>query len=192
MTARWVMPMLSALWITVIVVAVIVLFIIALYNSLIALRNQVKNSFAQIDVQLKRRNDLIPNLVETVKGYMKHEKTVLENITKARSAMMTATTMEARSKASNQLSNTLKSLFAVAENYPTLKANENFMQLQEELSGTESKIAYARQFYNDIVMTFNTKIQTFPNNIFANMLNFKEEQQFAATESERKNVKVEF
>src|SRR3989344_3837296 len=116
-----------------IVVVVIVLFIILLYNSLIRLRNQVKNAWAQIDVQLKRRNDLIPNLVETVKGYMKHEKDVLENVTKARSAIMSAKTMESKAKASNMLSDTLKSLFAVSENYPQLKANENFMQLQEEI-----------------------------------------------------------
>jgi len=175
-----------------IVAGVIVLFVIILYNSLIMLRNQVKNSWAQIDVQLKRRNDLIPNLVETVKGYMKHEKTVLENITKARSAIMAATTMEGKAKASNQLSATLKSLFAVSENYPQLKANENFMQLQEEISGTENKIGYARQHYNDVVMVFNTRIETFPNNIFAKMLNFKQEESFKATEEERKNVKVSF
>ena len=175
-----------------IVLAVIVLFVILLYNGLIRLRNQVKNAFAQIDVQLKRRNDLIPNLIETVKGYMKHEKSVLENITKARSAIMSATSMSQKAKASNMMSDTLKSLFAVSENYPKLQANENFLQLQEELTGTENKIAYARQFYNDIVVLFNTKIQTFPNNIFANMLNFKEEALFEATKEERKNVKVAF
>ena len=175
-----------------IIVAVVVLFIIFLYNSLISLRNEVKNSWAQIDVQLKRRNDLIPNLVQTVKGYMTHERTVLENITKARTAFLSAQSMKEKSKASNMLSHTLKSLFAVSENYPQLKANENFLQLQEELSGTESKIAYARQHYNDIVMSFNTKIQTFPNSIFASMLNFSQEALFAATAEERKNVKVQF
>ncbi len=174
------------------VIVVLVLFIILLYNSLIRLRNQVKNSWAQIDVQLKRRNDLIPNLVEAVKGYMKHEKGVLTEVTAARTAFMKAGTMSAKAKASNMLSDTLKSLFAVAENYPQLKANENFMQLQEELSGTESKIAYARQHYNDMVMVFNTRIQVFPNNIFANMLNFKAEQPFEATAEEKKNVKVQF
>jgi len=173
-------------------IVVIAGFIILLYNSLIRLRNQVKNSWAQIDVQLKRRNDLIPNLVETVKGYTKHERESLENITKARSAIMSAQGVEETAKASNMLSDTLKSLFAVAENYPDLKANQNFMQLQEEITGTENKIAYARQHYNDIVMMFNTKIQTFPNNVFANMLNFKDEKQFEATEEERKNVKVKF
>ena len=183
----------SGLAITLIIVLVVlVLFAIVIYNSVIRLRNQVKNSWAQIDVQLKRRNDLIPNLVETVKGYMKHEKTVLENITKARAAIMSAKTVDETAKASNMLSQTLKSLFAVSENYPQLKANENFMQLQEELTGTENKIAYARQHYNDMVMRFNTKIQTFPNNVFAKMFGFGEEKQFEATEEERKNVKVSF
>jgi len=182
----------NALTWVVIIVAVLVLFVILLYNSLIRLRNQVKNSWAQIDVQLKRRSDLIPNLVESVKGYMKHEKTVLENVTKARAAMTKAGTVEDKAKASNMLSETLKSLFAVTENYPDLKANENFMQLQEEITGTENKIAYARQHYNDIVMVFNTKIEVFPNTIFAKQLNFKKETSFEATEEEKKNVKVKF
>ncbi len=182
------------LWwvIVLIVVGVVALFIILLYNSLIRLRNQVRNSFAQIDVQLKRRNDLIPNLVEAVKGYMKHEKSILENVTKARSAILKAKTVTEKSKASNKLTETLKSLFAVAENYPKLRANENFLQLQEEITGTENKIAYSRQHYNDIVMIFNTKIQTFPNNMFARMLNFKKEALFETAEAERKPVKVKF
>ncbi len=179
-------------WILIGIAGFIVLAAIFIYNGLISLRNQVKNAFAQIDVQLKRRNDLIPNLVETVKGYMKHEKTLLENITKARSAILNATTMQAKAKSSNMLSDTLKSLFAVAENYPKLRANENFMQLQEELSGTESKIAYARQYYNDTVMQYNTNIQVFPNSIFANIFNFKPETSFEAAPEERKNVKVKF
>ena len=180
-------------WIIVGGVAVLaVLMVIGLYNELIRLKNPVKNSFAQIDVQLKRRNDLIPNLVETVKGYMKHEKETLENITKARSAMMNAQGVEDKAKASGMLTETLKSLFAVSENYPDLKANQNFMQLQEEITGTENKISYSRQHYNDIVMKFNTKIQTFPNNVFAGMLNFTEEKSFEATAEERKNVKVKF
>jgi LemA protein len=171
---------------------VIVLFAIIVYNSLVRLRNQVKNSWAQIDVQLKRRNDLIPNLVNAVKGYMKHEKSVLENVTKARAAMASAEGVETKAQASNMLSQSLKSLFAVSENYPDLKANQNFMQLQEEITGTENKISYSRQHYNDIVMHFNTKIETFPNNMFANMLNFNQEKMFEATEQEKKNVKVEF
>ena len=178
--------------IALIVLGVLVLIVIFLYNSLIRIRNQVKNAWAQIDVQLKRRNDLIPNLIETVKGYMKHEKDVLENITKARSAVMSADTVDQKAKASNMMSETLKSLFAVSENYPRLQANENFMQLQEELAGTENKIAYSRQNYNDTVMAYNNKIQVFPTNIFAQMMNFKEEMQFTATEEEKKNVKVKF
>ncbi|MFA6088673.1 MAG: LemA family protein [Candidatus Woesearchaeota archaeon] len=174
------------------IIVLLALFVVGIYNGLISVRNQVKNSFAQIDVQLKRRNDLIPNLVEAVKGYMKHEKSVLENVTKARSAVMEATTLDKKAKASNQLTQTLKSLFAVSENYPKLQANENFLQLQEELSGTESKIAYARQHYNDVVMMYNTKIQTVPTNILAGMFNFKDEQSFETAESERKNVKVSF
>lgn len=182
----------STLWIIIIVLAVFVLLVIFLYNALIRLRNQVKNSWAQIDVQLKRRNDLIPNLVNTVKGYMKHEKSTLTEITKARTAMMNAKSVDKKAEASNQLTDTLKSLFAVSENYPDLKANQNFLQLQEEITGTENKISYARQHYNDIVMVFNTKIQKSPNNMFANMLGFKQENLFEATEAEKKNVKVEF
>ncbi len=173
-------------------VAVLIVILILMYNGLVQSRNQVKNAFAQIDVQLKRRNDLIPNLVEAVKGYMKHEKTLLENITKARASMLQATTMEAKAKSSNMLSDTLKSLFAVSENYPQLKANENFMQLQEEISGTESKIAYARQFYNDSVMNYNNQIQSFPSSTIAGMFNFQPEKSFEATGEERKNVKVSF
>jgi len=180
------------LWVIIGVVAFLILWLVFLFNSLVMLRNQVKNAFAQIDVQLKRRYDLIPNLVETVKGYAKHEKELFTEVTKARSAIMSAKSLPDRAKAENALSGTLKSLFAVAENYPQLKANENFLQLQEELSGTESKIAYARQFYNDIVMKFNTKIQTFPSNIFARMLGFTEQQSFEAAAEERKNVKVQF
>jgi LemA protein len=182
----------STLLIVGIVVGVLVVLGIILYNSIIRLKFQVKNAWAQIDVQLKRRNDLIPNLVETVKGYMKHEKSVLENVTKARSAIMSAGSVEETAKASNQLSATLKSLFAVSENYPQLKANENFMQLQEELAGTENKIAYARQFYNDVVMAYNTKLAVFPNNLFAKLFNFTSEAQFEATAEEKKNVKVQF
>jgi LemA protein len=183
-------------WIILIVVlAVLVLgllIFLGMYNGLVRSRNEVKNSFSQIDVQLKRRNDLIPNLVETVKGYMKHEKTLLENITKARSAIMEATTIDKKAKASNQLTDTLKSLFAVAENYPKLEANKSFLQLQEELSGTESKIAYSRQHYNDVVMNYNNKIETIPTNMVASMFNFKQEKLFEASEEERKNVKVSF
>ena len=175
-----------------IVIGVFVLFVVFLYNSLIRLKNNIENSLSQIDVQLKRRNDLIPNLIESVKGYMKHEKTLLENITKARTSILKAKTIESKSSASNMLSETLKSLFAVSENYPKLRANENFLQLQEEISGTENKIAYARQHYNDVVMVFNTKIETFPNKIFADMLKFTKKPLFEATAAEKKNIKVKF
>jgi LemA protein len=175
-----------------IILGVLVLLFIFLFNSLVRLRNQVKNAWAQIDVQLKRRADLIPNLIETVKGYAKHEKGVLEGVTKARTQLMQASSVEGKAKADNMLSSTLKSLFAVSENYPDLKANQNFLQLQEELSGTENKIAYARQFYNDIVMRFNTKIEVFPNNLFSKMLGFSKEHSFEATAEEKKNVKVSF
>ncbi|MDD5111341.1 MAG: LemA family protein [Candidatus Altiarchaeota archaeon] len=168
------------------------LFIIGVYNGLIRLRNEVDNSFAQIDVQLKRRNDLIPNLVETVKGYATHERGVFENVTKARAAMMSAGTVKEKADASNILSGTLKSLFAVAENYPQLKANENFMQLQEELSGTENKIAYSRQHYNDMVMEYNVRIQVFPNNVIAGPLGFGKKELFATPEAEREVPKVKF
>ena len=183
-----------ALWLTVLIVVlvVLVLFVILVYNSVIRLNNQVKNAWAQIDVQLKRRADLIPNLIETVKGYVKHERKVLTEVTKARTAFLNAKTMKKKAEASNMLSDTLKSLFAVSENYPQLKANENFLQLQEELTGTENKIAYSRQHYNDMVMEFNTKIQVFPNNIVAGMLNFKPKESFEAPAEAKKVVKVKF
>ena len=180
------------LLILLIVPVILIVWLIAIYNGLVRLRNEADNSFAQIDVQLKRRNDLIPNLIETVKGYAKHEKTVFENITKARAAVMKAKTIGEKAKASNMLSETLKSLFAVAENYPTLKANENFMQLQEELSGTENKIAYSRQHYNDVVMEFNNRIQYFPNNVVAGPLGFTKREFFSTPEEEKKVPKVKF
>jgi LemA protein len=170
---------------------VIVALIALIYNSLVRLRVRVENAWSQIDVQLKRRYDLIPNLVNTVKGYMKHEKGVLEEVTKARASLVTGS-MQAKAKASNQITESLKSIFAVAENYPQLKANENFKLLQEELSGTESKIAYARQFYNDSVMSYNEAIQVFPKNLFAKLFNFVKREFFEAGEEEKKNVKVEF
>jgi len=172
---------------------ILIFWVILVFNGLVRLRNQVKNSWAQIDVQLKRRADLIPNLIETVKGYAKHEKEVLENVTKARSAIMDAKgNVSDTAKANNMLSGALKSLFAVSENYPDLKANQNFLQMQEELTGTESKIAAARQYYNDSVMDFNTKRESFPSNIIAGIFNFKESDLFEATEEEKKVVKVKF
>ena len=174
---------------------IVVIAIIAalMYNGLITMRNNAKNAWAQIDVQLKRRSDLIPNLIETVKGYMKHERETLESITKARSAIMSAKGPKEAAKADNVLSGALKSLFAVAESYPNLKANENFMQLQEELSGTETKIAYARQLYNDVVLQYNNSIQTIPSNIIAGLFGFKEIEFFKTeNEAEREPVKVKF
>jgi LemA protein len=181
----------ALLWIGIIVV-VLIACIALIYNGLIRLKNQVENAWAQIDVQLKRRFDLIPNLIETVKGYAKHEKELMENITKARTNFMSAESVQDKAAADNMLTGTLKSLFAVSENYPNLKANENFLQLQEELSGTENKIAYSRQHYNDMVMEFNTKIQSIPYNVFASMFSFKEKEMFEAAEEEKKNVKVKF
>ena len=175
----------------IIVAVIVVLFLIYLYNSLIRLRMRVNNAWSQIDVQLKRRYDLIPNLIETVKGYMKHEKTVLENVTKARASLVTGT-MEDKAKASNQITQALKSIFAIAESYPQLKANENFKHLQEELSGTESKIAYARQFYNDSVMQYNEALQVFPKNFFARLFGFQAREFFETKGKERENIKVQF
>ncbi|MEE8358894.1 MAG: LemA family protein [Candidatus Hydrothermarchaeales archaeon] len=170
----------------------ILLIIVSIYNSLIRLRNKVENGWAQIEVQLKRRHDLIPNLVETVKGYAKHEKELFENVTKARSAVMSAGSVQGKAEASNFLTSTLKSLFAVAENYPELKANENFLKLQEDLTKTEDKISYARQFYNDITMRYNIKIQTVPSNIIASMFNFGKKELFEAPATEREVPEVKF
>lgn len=178
--------------IALVVLGVILLFIIGGYNSLVVMRNRVKNSESQIDVQLKRRYDLIPNLVETVKGYAKHEKGLFESVSKARAAWTNATTVGEKAKAGNMMASTLKSLFAVAENYPALKANENFMMLQEELSGTESKIAYSRQFYNDSVQSYNTSIEQFPTSILAGMFNFTKAEFFEMADEEKKPVKVKF
>ena len=162
------------------------------YNRLIVLRNRINNAWSQIDVQLRRRYDLIPNLVETVKGYAAHEKEVFQKVTEARASMTAATTVAEQGQAQNMITQALKSLFAVAEAYPDLKANQNFMMLQEELSGTESKIAYARQFYNDTVMAFNTLIQSFPARILAGALGFAEREYFPMEEAAREPVKVQF
>ncbi len=176
-----------------IVIAVAFVVAIGMYNSLITLRNRCDNAWSQVDVQLRRRFDLIPNLVETVKGYAKHESGVFERVTQARTQAMGAATPKEAGQAENVLSGALKSLFAVVENYPELKANQNFLMLQEELAGTESKIAYARQFYNDVVMKFNMKQQVFPSNIIANMFQFKEKEYFEIGEAEAKGpVKVSF
>ncbi|MCE5203648.1 MAG: LemA family protein [Coriobacteriales bacterium] len=174
------------------VLLVVVFAAIGIYNRLVTLRNRVDNAWSQIDVQLRRRYDLIPNLVETVKGYAAHEKETLEKVVAARNAAMGAQTVKEHSDAENALSSTLRELFAVAEAYPDLKANQNFLMLQEELSGTESKIAYARQFYNDSVMSYNTATQTFPSNLLAGMFGFTAREYFEIEEAAKEPVKVAF
>jgi len=175
------------------VVALLLIYIIAIYNGLITLRNRVENGFAQIDTQLQRRYDLIPNLVETVKGYATHESDVFEKVTAARANMGNAKTVNEKAQADNALTGTLKSLFAVAEAYPALQASANFRELQVELTNTENKISFARQFYNDTVKRFNTGIQKFPRNIIAGMLNFKAFEYYQVESSEaRVAPKVSF
>ncbi|MEX2292168.1 MAG: LemA family protein [Acidimicrobiales bacterium] len=174
------------------VVVVIGLYVMVTYNGLVALRNKIENAWAQIDVQLKRRYDLIPNLVETVKGYAAHERETLDAVIKARNTAMAASGPHDQAQAENMISGALKSIFALSEAYPDLKANQNFLNLQEELTGTEGRIAYARQFYNDTVVRFNTKIQTFPGNIIANMFKFEEREYFEVEEQARDAVAVDF
>lgn len=174
------------------IVAVLVIFVIMLYNSLVSLRNRIENAWAQIDVQLKRRYDLIPNLVETVKGYATHEQETLEKVIQARNMAVSATGVEGQAQAENMLTGALKSLFAVSEAYPDLKANQSFLQLQEELTGTEGRIAYARQFYNDSVFKYNTKIQSFPAVVIAGMFGFSEREYFETDDESRGPVQVQF
>jgi LemA protein len=185
----------AGIWVIIGVVVILIIIFIAVYNSLVRLRNQVKNAWAQIDVQLKRRYDLIPNLMETVKGYMKHERETLEAVTNARNLAQQAASSGAgaRSKAEGELSSALSKLLAVVENYPDLKANQNFLALQEELTSTENKISFSRQFYNDSVLNFNNKTQMFPSNIIASMFGFKAEEFFEVTvAAEREAPKVSF
>jgi len=183
----------SAFLIFIIVVAVVAMYAVQIYNSLVRLRNRVKNAWSQIDVQLKRRHDLIPNLIETVKGYMTHERDTLENITKARSAAVDASSVADKSKAESQLSGALGKFNLVVENYPDLKANQNFLELQEELTSTENKISFARQSYNDQVLFYNNKIEMFPSNILAGMFKFIKEEFFEIeVEGERKTPQVKF
>lgn len=170
----------------------LVLYLIGMYNGFIILRTRIQEALSGIDVQLKRRADLIPNLVETVKGYAKHEKEVFENVTKARASMMSAGSLQEKADANNQMSGALKSLFAVAEAYPELKANTNFQDLQRQLEDTEDKVSFSRQFYNSNVLEFNSKVQLFPGNIIAGMFGFKTAEFFAATEEEKKKIDVKF
>ena len=178
--------------IIVVLVLLVFGFFIGNYNILVQLRNRVRDQWSQIDIQLKRRFDLVPNLVETVKGYTKHEKETLEGVVKARNAYQTATTPEEQMKADGELTKTLTKLFALAEAYPDLKANDNFMELQTELSNIEEKISTARQFYSDSVLNYNNRVQMFPSNIVASMFGFREEKYFEALGEERENVKVKF
>jgi LemA protein len=184
----------TGLWILLGLVVLLGVFLIGIYNSLVKLRQRVKNAWAQIEVQLRRRYDLIPNLVNTVKGYAQHEKETFEKVTEARTRAMSAGTVTEQAQAENMLTGALRSLFAVAEAYPELKANTNFLQLQTELSDTESKIAFSRQFYNDTVQTFNTKIELFPNNLVAGMLGFEHADYFSLDDEPeaRKPVNVQF
>ena len=182
-----------ALIVVLAVIAFLVFFVVSMYNSLIRLRNQVKNAWSQIDVQLKRRHDLIPNLLEAVKGYMVHERETLQNITNARTQAMSATTIEDKSKAELKLTDAMTKFNLVVENYPDLKANQNFLSLQEELSSTENKISFSRQNYNDQVLYYNNKIEMFPSNILAGMFNFAKEAFFELEDKgERAVPKVSF
>ncbi len=175
------------------ILTVLVLFSIVVYNGLIRRRNQVENAWSQIDVQLKRRIDLIPNLVETVKGYAAHEKETLDAVVHARNAAMAAPqTPGAQAQADNMLTGALRQLFALSEAYPDLKANQNFLALQEELTATEGRVAYARQFYNDTVLGYNNKLQTFPTLIFARMMKFERREYFEADPAAREVPKVQF
>ena len=178
-----------------ILIGIVLLFgvyIVVIYNSFVVLKARIEEAFSGIDVQLKRRTDLIPNLVSTVKGYARHEKSVFENVTKARSGLMKASTIDQKAKANNMLTDALKTLFAVAENYPDLKASTNFQDLQRQLEDTEDKIAYSRQFYNSNVLDYNTKVKSFPSNIIANVFKYTASPYFEAPGIERKNVKVDF
>lgn len=175
-----------------VIIFLLVIYVITTYNSLIKLRNKVNDQWSQIDVELKRRFDLIPNLINTVKGYTKHESETLENVVKARNTYLSADTREAAMDADNMLTNAVNKLFALAESYPELKANENFRDLQASLQDTEDKISFARKFYNDTALQLNNKVEMFPSNIVAKLFHFNKAEFFKANEAERENVKVEF
>lgn len=181
-------------WLIVLIVVIVLIlgYLVSVYNSLVVLRNKVKDQFSQIDIQLKRRFDLIPNLVETVKGYAKHESETLESVIQARNTYLSAGNTNEKLNASNELTGALTKLFALSESYPDLKANTNFTDLQQQLKDTEDKISYARQFYNDAVLIFNNAVEVFPKNIVASMFGFKKEAFFEAAEEEKKNVEVKF
>jgi LemA protein len=179
-------------WIILAVVVLVAIYALLTYNGLVSLRNRIENAWAQIDVQLKRRYDLIPNLVETVKGYAAHERGTLEAVIQARNVAMTAQGPQDQAAAENMITGALKSVFALSEAYPDLKANQNFLSLQEELTGTEGRIAYARQFYNDTVYRYNTKIQSVPSNVIAKQFSFAQREYFEVDDAARGNVEVDF
>lgn len=182
-----------ALIIVVVLIVLLIVYVVAVYNSLVADRNKVKNAWSQIDVELQRRFDLIPNLVESVKGYMEHEEKILSEVAELRSSWASATTVAEKSTLNNQLTESLKSLMAIAENYPDLKANQNFLELQNELENTENKISYSRRDYNDTVTRFNIKLEAFPSNLVASAFKFEKEELFEVKDdSVRENVKVSF
>ena len=181
------------MWIALIIIVLLIVFVVSLYNSLVSLKMKVQNAWSQIDVQLQRRFDLIPNFVETVKGYMSHEQETLTKVTELRTSWAKASTVADKAELDGQLSSALKTIMAVSENYPELKANQNFMQLSEELRNTENKIAFSRQFYNDTVTMYNTKLRVFPSSIIAGMFNFTPSDLFKTDSDEaRQNVKVDF
>lgn len=183
----------TAVWVLLGIIAVVIIWFVAVFNKLVGLKNRSDEAWSDIDVQLKRRYDLIPNLVESVKGYAKHEKTVFENVTKARADAMSAKGLDSKAKAENQITEALKSIFAVAENYPALKANENFAKLQDELTDTENKIEAARRFYNANIRDFNIAIEVFPASIVANMFSYKHRELFEMENAaEKEPVKVDF
>lgn len=184
--------MLTIIWILIAAVVLILLAFIAYYNKFVILSQRADNSLAQIDVQLKKRADLVPNLIETVKGYAKHEKGIMDNVLKARQAMMGAKDIVGKMKAGNVLNNAIGKLFAIAEQYPQLKANENFLQLQQELAAIEDKIAYARQYYNDSIMSYNTACKTFPGSFFAGIYGKKEKEYLQIPEAQKAVPKVSF
>jgi len=180
-------------WIILAIIAIVIIFVISIYNSLVTLRQRVKNAWSQIDVQLQRRFDLIPNLIETVKGYMKHESELFEKVTALRSSWTNAQTISDKVSIDTELSGVLKTILSVSENYPDLKANTNFIDMQQSLEETEDKISYSRQFYNDAVTMYNTKLEIFPSSIVASMFHFEKENLFKVESDEvRKNVKVDF
>ena len=181
------------MWIAIAIIVLLIIWIIGIYNGLVSSRQKVDNAWSQIDVTLQRRFDLIPNFVETVKGYMNHESETFEKITALRTSWANSSSVEEKANLNNELSGALKTIMAVSENYPDLNSNTNFSELSEELRNTENKIAFSRQFYNDSVTRYNTKLELFPSNIVANMFNFKPKSLFAAESAEaRKNVKVDF